>query len=81
MWADAGLDAPAGVGTSTPDQVAAGVVSAIERNRSEVDVAPLFVRFSARLNGVAPGVVAGISRRLGGERVAADLAERQADKR
>jgi short-subunit dehydrogenase len=81
MWADAAMDTPSGVGTSTPEEVAAAVISGIEKNRAEVDVAPAFMRFSARLNGVAPNLVAGISRRLGGEKVAAELASRQAGKR
>jgi short-subunit dehydrogenase len=81
MWADAAMDTPTGIGTSTPKQVAQGVISGIEKDRAEVDVAPAFMRFSARLNGVAPGLVAGISRRLGGHDVAAELAKRQQEKR
>ena len=41
MFADAGVELPRGVGTRTPDDVAAGVIRAIERNRAEVEVAPL----------------------------------------
>jgi short-subunit dehydrogenase len=81
MWADAAMDTPPGLGTSTPEQVAAAVISGIEKDRAEIDVAPPFLKFSARLNGVAPGLVAGISRRLGGDKVATDLAARQTDKR
>ena len=81
MFADADMETPTGVGTSTPEQVATAVISGIEKNRAEVDVAPLFMRASAMLNGVAPGLVAELSRRLGGEKVAAELASKQADKR
>ncbi|MDQ3729301.1 MAG: SDR family NAD(P)-dependent oxidoreductase [Actinomycetota bacterium] len=40
MFADTGADAPPGMGTATPEAVGAGVVSAIHRDRSEVNVAP-----------------------------------------
>jgi short-subunit dehydrogenase len=81
MFADAEMDAPAGIGTSTPQEVAAAVVRGIETGKAEIDVAPLGVKLSARMNGVAPGMVAGIARRLGGEKVASELASRQAEKR
>ncbi len=41
MFADSGAKPPPGLGTSTPEQVAAGVVRAIERDKMEVAVAPL----------------------------------------
>ena len=81
MFADAGVDLPRGVGTSTPDEVAAGVVRAIERNRAEVKVAALPVRASIPLAQVAPGVNAFVQRHLGGNRTAAALARGQASKR
>ena len=40
MFAESGTELPAFVGTSTPEDVADGVLRAIERNRGEVDVAP-----------------------------------------
>ena len=40
MFAASGQRAPAGLGTSTPTSVGAGVVKAIERDRAEVTVAP-----------------------------------------
>ena len=40
MFADSGVKLPPGVGTRSPEDVARGVVDAIERNRGEVDVAP-----------------------------------------
>lgn len=81
MFADSGLKTPTGIGTSKPEEVAAAVVKGIERGASEIDVAPAFVRASARLNGVAPNLVAGVTRRLGGEKFADDLASTQQDKR
>ena len=77
MFADADVRLPRYVGTRTPEEVAAAVVRAIERNRAEVDVAPLGVRLGAGVAGVAPSPAAALQRRLGAERVAAQLAEAQ----
>jgi short-subunit dehydrogenase len=81
MFADAGATLPPGIGTRTPEDVAAAVVDAIENNRGEVDVAPLTVRVSAAFAGIAPELGANLVRRLGGEDVARQLYEGQADKR
>ncbi|KAA1247406.1 SDR family oxidoreductase [Mycobacterium simiae] len=54
MYADSGAPAPPLIGTGTPEQVGAAVVSAIERNRGEVTVAPLRQRMLARLAANAP---------------------------
>jgi uncharacterized protein len=81
MFAEAGVELPPGVSMRTPEQVARAVVRGIERDRAEVDVAPLPLRAGAWLAGAAPGVVAAVNRRLGSERVAAGLAEAQRDKR
>jgi len=81
MFADAEVKLPWAVGTSTPDEVANAVVRAIERNLGEVDVAPLLVRLSATLATIAPGISTTIQARLGGDRIAAELAKGQAGKR
>jgi short-subunit dehydrogenase len=81
MFADSGLKLPPGVGTSSPEEVATAVVTAIERNRAEITVAPVGVRLGASLAAVAPGVAAAGQRLLGGSRVAEQLAARQTDKR
>lgn len=81
MFADAGVRLPPGVALRSPEQVAAGVVRGIERDRAEVDVAPLTLRAAGRLAGAAPRVVAAISRSFGGERVADALADAQREKR
>jgi short-subunit dehydrogenase len=81
MFAAAGVELPRGVGTKTPREVATAVIRAIERNRAEVDVAPLGLRLGATFAGVAPQLAAAVSRRMGGERVAADLADGQRAKR
>ena len=81
MFADAKVDLPRGVGTSSPDEVANAVVAAIEKNRGEVDVAPLPVRLVSTAAGLAPELVAGVQRRLGADKVTAKVAEGQRDKR
>jgi hypothetical protein len=61
--------------------VAEAVVGAIERDRAEVDVAPLGIRIGTRVAGLAPVTVARVQRRLGSERIADALADAQRDKR
>jgi uncharacterized protein len=75
MWVNAGARLPSGVGTRSPEDVAAGVVRAIERNKAEVDVAPVALRIGAAIAGLAPELSARASHRLGGTSVADQLAE------
>lgn len=81
MFADAKVDLPPGTGTSSPEEVANAVVSAIEKNRGEVDVAPLSVRAVSMVAGLAPELAAGLTRRIGADKVTAKVAEGQRDKR
>ncbi len=81
MFADAKVDVPKAVGTSSPDDVAHAVVNAIERNRGEVDVAPLPARLLAPFGGVAPELFSALSRRVGAGGIIAKVAEGQRDKR
>jgi short-subunit dehydrogenase len=81
MFADSGATLPAGVGTSSPEEVAAGIVRAIERNRGEVDVAPLAMKAGARLGGLAPGFTASVQGRLGSLKIAKAIGAGQRDKR
>lgn len=81
MFAEAGVTLPRGVGTRSPQDVAAGVLRAVERNRAEVDVAPAGLRLGASFASVAPGLAAGFSRRMGGGRIAQDLSAGQISKR
>jgi short-subunit dehydrogenase len=81
MFADSGVRLPRGVGTRTPGDVARAVIEGIERNRAEIDVAPLSLSSGARMFGAAPSLTARLQRLLGGDRVSAGLAEGQSDKR
>jgi short-subunit dehydrogenase len=80
MFADSGAAPPPGLGTGTPQQVGDAVVRAIERDKSEISVAPLRQRALARFAMMAPE----ISGRLAGSTAAkaADaIASGQTDKR
>ncbi len=81
MFADADVELPAGVGTRSPQDVADGVIRAIERNRAEVEIAPVSLRLGASFAALAPQLASTVSRRMGSEKVAADLAAGQRDKR
>lgn len=63
MFAASGQRAPAGLGTSTPESVGAGVVKAIERDRAEVTVAPAFQRFVAGIGHRRPRLASLVTRR------------------
>lgn len=54
MFVNSGMEAPRGTRTVSPEQVAAGVVKAITRNRGEVVVAPVEIRMGARLGAIFP---------------------------
>ncbi len=81
MFADSGISLPPGVGTRTPQQVAEAVIRAVERDRAEVEVAPIPLRLGAVLAGAAPQVASTAARLMGGAKIATDLAEGQRDKR
>jgi short-subunit dehydrogenase len=81
MFAESGTRLPRGVGTKTPQDVARAVVSAIENNRGEVDVAPVPLRAGAALGLIAPGLAETMSRRLGADRISRQIASGQRDKR
>jgi short-subunit dehydrogenase len=81
MFADTGVPLPRGVGTRSPDQVAAAVVRGIEQDRAEIDVAPLGLRAGALLSAIAPVTAARIQRRLGSAQLSHAIAEGQRPKR
>jgi short-subunit dehydrogenase len=81
MFAEAGVELPTGVGTKSPEDVAKAVVTAIERNRGEIDVAPISMRASTVFAGVAPELAANVARKLGSEEIARQMEAGQRDKR
>lgn len=80
MFADSKAAAPPLMGTGTPEQVAAAVVRAIERNRGEIEVAPLRQRALSRIAVNAPELAGKVAGRTA-TRVADEIARGQVDKR
>ncbi|HET9185501.1 MAG TPA: SDR family NAD(P)-dependent oxidoreductase [Solirubrobacterales bacterium] len=56
MFADSGAKPPPAMGTARPEQVGAAVVSAIEKDKVEIAVAPLQQRLGAHLALVSPTI-------------------------
>ena len=81
MFADSGTELPSRIGTRSPEDVAKAVLSAIEHNRAEVDVAPLPLRLGSAFAGLAPELSANVSRRMGAHKIASDMATGSASKR
>jgi len=80
MFADSGAKIPPGIGTSTPEQVAAGVVKAVERDKAEVAVAPPQQRALVGFAHIFPSLAAR-AQRGAGTKIAEELARGQTDKR
>ncbi len=81
MFADSGAKPPPGMGTSTPEEVAAGVVKAIERNKVEVAVAPVQVRALAHIGLASPRIAMRAVSGGTASKAADRVAEGQGDKR
>jgi short-subunit dehydrogenase len=81
MYAEAGVTLPRVAGTKSPCDVASAVITAIERDRAELDVAPLGLRVGTAIGSIAPALAAWGSRRMGSDRIAAEFAERQRGER
>ncbi len=81
MFHESGTKLPKGVGTSTPDDVAAAVLKAITADKGEIDVAPAGIRMGTAFAQLAPATSARIAKRMGSEKIAKELASGQADKR
>jgi short-subunit dehydrogenase len=76
MFARSGRRAPAGLGTSSPEEVGAAVAIAIERNRAEVEVAPLLQRLGVAFAHRRPRIASQVTRGTAG-RIAEDVARGQ----
>ena len=81
MWADAGIATPRGVRLRRPSDVAEAVVSAIQRDRAEVEVANLGVRFGAAVSQLRPEWFAAFGRRSNAAEVAAQMTDAGRSKR
>ncbi len=81
MFAESGAKLPPGVGTRTPEQVAAAVLRAVERDRAELTVAPFSMRIGSDIASVAPSLSAAFQRIAGGAKVARAVSAGQTGKR
>lgn len=81
MWAETGLKANPMAGEVSPAQVADAVWYAITRNRAEIDVVPLHLRASLKVQALAPGLFATVARATGASKPSEELGERQRNKR
>jgi short-subunit dehydrogenase len=80
MFADSNARAPGLTGTSSPQEVGAGVVRAIERNKASVSVAPVRARVLATIAGNASELASKLSGATA-NKVGDKIAAGQADKR
>jgi hypothetical protein len=78
MFHDSGAKLPPYVGTKTPEDVARAVIRAIERDRGEIDVAPIGLRVGTALGAIAPEVAATVQRKLGATKVTDQYEDAQA---
>lgn len=81
MFHDSGVKPPPGLGTTSPRKVATAVVTAITRNRSEVEPATLRLRLASAIAYRHPELAARIQRRGGAEKIADALVAGHANKR
>jgi short-subunit dehydrogenase len=81
MFADSGAKVPPGLGTVSPAQVVAGVIRAIEKNRSEVNVAAFATRLGATVGSLFPQFATRVQRRVGVPETAREIVEAQRHKR
>jgi len=81
MFEDANVKLPRGTGTKSPEHVARATLRAIERNKGEIDVAPVALKLGATFSGIAPELSAAVTRKAGGAEIAAQFEAGQLDKR
>jgi short-subunit dehydrogenase len=74
MFAESGASSPPGLGTSTPEEVAAAAVRAIEANKVEIAVAPARQRLLAHFGLASPGIAVRVSSGSAGQKSAAEIA-------
>jgi uncharacterized protein len=81
MWAETGLKANPLAAEVTPDRVAEAVLTAITKNKAEVDVMRLPLRASLKVLAVAPGLFMAVTRSSGVASAADAAGDRQKNKR
>jgi hypothetical protein len=81
MFADTGVELPAGIGTRSPEDVANAVLRAVWDDPAEIDVAAIEQRFGAVLAALSPALSMRLQAMLGGADVSRAIVEGQARKR
>jgi short-subunit dehydrogenase len=81
MFADSGARAPAGMGTTTPSEVAEAVMKAIAGEKLEITVAPVKQRAMAHIGLVSPRLSHRVQSGQAGQKAADIVTEGQTDKR
>jgi hypothetical protein len=81
MFADVGMKPPGGTGTTTPKAVADAVLRAITRDKAEIAVATRRLRAMSHFALANPSVAIKIASGGAGRKAAAQIAERQTEKR
>ena len=81
LFADSGAKTPLGMGTATPQDVAAAAVKAIERDKHEIAVAPRRQRALAHFGLANPGMAVRAASGRAGRKAADAVAAGQTEKR
>ncbi|MFI6938666.1 SDR family NAD(P)-dependent oxidoreductase [Streptomyces sp. NPDC050418] len=81
MFAATGADAPGGVRTVKPAQVVGAVIKAVERNRAEINVAPVELKALSAIAGQFPALAERVQRRSGAHRQVGTIVDAQRSKR
>lgn len=75
MFAESGAKPPPGMGTSTPERVAAAVIKAIVQDKVELAVAPLHQRALAHLGLASPSIAIKAQSGAAGQKAASAIAD------
>ena len=81
MFAEAGVKLPRGVGTRSPEEVAAAVLRAVRQNPAEIDVAAFEQRFGAFLAALSPALSSWMQAAFGATALSKTISEGQRHKR
>jgi uncharacterized protein len=81
FFADTGVKLPPGVGTRSPEDVAAAVLRAVRKDPAEIDVAAAEQRLGAVLAGISPTLVSRVQSAFGGDAISRAVSEGQRHKR
>jgi short-subunit dehydrogenase len=81
MFAEAHVELPRGMGTRSPEDVAAAVLRAVRDNPAEIDVAAVEQRVGALIASLSPGFAGRVQAALGAHEISSAVSAGQAHKR